>query len=138
MSRVGDLLLGLVKDDAHFGSFNIDNAAGIALVLALNHTYLITGLEILADTADIHLQLLTQFDVLIIHRLESDLPFIHRYNSSLNTTQVTPSHTNLIPLSILGSPSRPQRLNNHPMSPLRIRRLLLLIIIPLLRLLDRA
>lgn len=59
MSRVGDLLLGLVKDAAHFGSFNIDNAASIALVLALNDTYLITGLEILADTANIHLELFT-------------------------------------------------------------------------------
>ena len=76
MSRVGDLLLGFIKDDTHFGPLNVDNPASVSLVLSLDDADLITRLEVLANAADVHLKLFTEFDVLIIHGLEGDLSFL--------------------------------------------------------------
>ena len=76
MSGVGDLLLGFIKDDTHFGPLNVDNAASVSLVLSLDDADLITRLEVLANAADVHLKLFTEFDVLIIHGLEGDLSFL--------------------------------------------------------------
>ena len=136
MRGMGDLLLSLVKNDTNLGSFYVNNSAGVSLVLAFDYADLITRLKVLADTANIHLQLLGQLDTAIVHGVKSDLALFNRDNRSLDTAQVASRYTNLVPLGILGGPACPERLDDHGVGPLRIGRLGLVIVISLLSLFD--
>jgi len=138
MRGMGDLLLSLVENDTYLGSFHVNNSASVSLVLAFDYAHLITRLEVLANTANVHLQLLGQLDTPIVHRVKSDLALFNRDNRSLDTAKVASRYANLVTLGILGGPACPHRLDDHGVGPLRIARLGVFVVISLLRLLDAS